>query len=838
MSSVTVVSDEADLCFPQRATTKVETPNPTTELTQRAAGPNFFKDGENVQFMRAEVLKAHRFEDTTSILHLHVETHQYIHRTAQTHDSVMHQFIDVPEAPGELCFKIHFFTEHIFRVKFAGTEKVLSGLTDDPEFPPSEARMLVGHGEDVTVSFTEAAEYVQFNSPSVSIRVEKSPFRMRAYNTQSAHTPFWQQRLADIFTSDVIPTSIARHQGRTATFESFTLQPSETLCGLGERFDSASRVGRSVDFVNHDAIGTSNQRSYINVPFFWSTAGYGCFVNSIARTEWDLGVSEHGTVGFCTEEDYMDYFVISGPSPKEILQRYTQDLTGTSPVPPVWSFGLWLSRNSYQSWTVVDEVIAQADKHRIPLDDVHLDTAWFREDWNPDLIFDKERFANHEEKMTHLLSGQGIHVSLWQYTFAPPREDNILFVEGKEQGFFGMSKRPDGSRSDELFKYPEGSSGWRIDDAVIDFSNPACRSWYGKKIASLIQQGASAIKTDFGDCIPPDAHYMNILGRRFQNLYSLVYNALIYTTIKSVNPSTAIWARSGTAGSQRYPVHWGGDSQCSWSGLQGSFRATLSIGLSGFAFFSHDIGGFIGKPSVELYIRWAQVGLLCASHSRTHGAGDENAREPWAFGDEAVAVFRKFVDLRYRLLPHILQQASDGAKIGLPLIRHLILEYPTDRNVWGIETQCMLGEQVMIMPMLTPADETAHTVPVYFPSGVWFDFWTKTCVDSQGADDRRGRWIDVPTPALDSMLIFVRSGTMVCFAEAGRQRTWNRVGEVMEVELYGDSLAESGQWKCGDGQGGELSCRSIEAEQHDGQSATADRWRCVEHPDIKIAHFS
>ena len=836
MPSATVVPDEADdLCFPQRATTKVETPNPTTELTQRAAGPNFFRDGENVQFMRAEVLKEHFFDEASGVLHLQVETHQYIHRTAQTHDSCMHQFIDIPEAPGKLYFEVLFFTEHIFRVKFAGTETHLSELTDDPEFPPRESRMLVGDRQNVRTSFTETADYVQLNSPSVSFRVERSPFRMRAYTTEAPHVPFWQQRLADIFTSDVIPTSIARHQGRTATFEAFTLQPSEALYGLGERFDSASRVGRVVDLVNHDAIGTSNVRSYINVPFFWSTAGYGCFVNSIARTEWDLGVSEQGTVGLCTEEEFMDYFVISGPSPKDILQRYTQDLTGTSPVPPVWSFGLWLSRNSYQSWSVVDEVVAQAGKHGIPLDDIHLDTAWFREDWNPDLIFDKERFANHEQKMSHLLRDQGIHVSLWQYTFAPPREDNSLFVEGRAQGFFGMAKQPDGSRSDQLFKYPEGSSGWRLDDAVIDFSNPACRSWYGGKIASLIKQGASAIKTDFGDCIPPDAHYMNVLGRRFQNLYSLVYNALIYTTIKAVNPATAIWARSGTAGSQRYPVHWGGDSQCSWSGLQGSFRATLSIGLSGFAFFSHDIGGFIGKPSVELYVRWAQVGLLCASHSRTHGAGDENAREPWAFGDEAVAVFRKFTDLRYRLLPYILQQASDGAKIGLPLIRHLILEYPTDRNVRGIETQCMLGERIMVVPMLTPADETAAVVPVYFPQGEWFDYWTKSRVDNRG--EGGSQWVDVPTPTLDSMLIFVRSGSTLCYAEAGRQRTWNHVGEVVEIELYGTCPSESGQWDCGDGQSGKLSCRATTEEQRDGRSASGDRWSCVEHPDIKVAHF-
>jgi alpha-D-xyloside xylohydrolase len=193
--------------------------------------------------------------------------------------------------------------------------------------------------------------------------------------------------------------------------------------------------------------------------------------------------------------------------------------------------------------------------------------------------------------------------------------------------------------------YPEGTTGWRTDDLVMDFSNPEASSWYQSKISHLISQGASAIKTDFGDCIPPDAHYKNIEGRRFQNLYSLVYNAACHKARTKMNPNTAQWARSGTAGSQRYPVHWGGDSQCSWSALQGSLYATLSIGLSGFAFFSHDIGGFIGKPTPELYIRWAQL-VLMSSHSRSHGAGDENGREPWFFGDKAVEIFRDFTQMR------------------------------------------------------------------------------------------------------------------------------------------------------------------------------------------------
>ena len=339
----------------------------------------------------------------------------------------------------------------------------------------------------------------------------------------------------------------------------------------------------------------------------------------------------------------MDYFIIRGKTPKSILQQYTNNLTGTSPLPPIWAFGLWLSRNSYQTWSVIDEVLVKAKEHGLPLDVVHIDTSWFETDWDQTLEFGS-RFAEPEKKIS-AFKEDGIRVTLWQYNFLPPSTDNKLFVEAKAADYLGRETLEDGSRGPELFSYPPKSSGWKLDDCVIDFSNPKAAEWHQGKIAKLIKQGVSGIKADFGDCIPPQANYLNVEGRKFQNIYSLVYNASIRKAQKTVNSDTAIWARSGTAGSQRYPVHWGGDSQCSWSALQGSLRANLSIGVSGFAYFSHDIGGFIGKPSPELFIRWYQMSLW-SSHARSHGAGDDNGREPWFFGDEATKICVSFTKMR------------------------------------------------------------------------------------------------------------------------------------------------------------------------------------------------
>ena len=289
------MSSQEDLAFPQQATTQIVEPNPTTEATQRAAGPNYFRDGENVQFMWADSILSHTFKDNT--LRLVVQTAQKINRTAQTHDSVMHQFISDGDVVGKMNFEITFVTEEIFRVKFADTEGTLNELSDEPDFPPPEARMLKEAPRKIAVELDTSKDGVLIlKSSKVELHAALKPFRLRAY-VPGEKVPFWKQRLSDLFTSDIIPTSVVAHNGRQGTFEAFTLDPAEGVFGLGERFDGVERRGRPVDFVNHDAIGTSNTRSYINVPFFWSTNGYGCFVNSFARSEWDMGYSEAGTIG-------------------------------------------------------------------------------------------------------------------------------------------------------------------------------------------------------------------------------------------------------------------------------------------------------------------------------------------------------------------------------------------------------------------------------------------------------------------------------------------------------------------------------------------------------------
>jgi alpha-D-xyloside xylohydrolase len=625
--------------------------------------------------------------------------------------------------------------------------------------------MLIGEPQtsfDLEVTETEG-EWIA-RTEAVVLHVDKAPFRLWATDLQDR--VFFQQRSSDLFTSDIFDMAVAEHQGNVGCFENIGLDGREEIFGLGERFDHVPRTGKPVDFWNKDAIGATSRRTYVNVPFLLSTRGYGLFVNTSCRTEWEIGTLNAFSLGFAVNDTAMDYFVIHGPTPAEILKRYAE-LTGFSPTPPVWSFGLWMSRNSYLSWDLVHEVADGLRKRGIPTDVLHLDTAWFQEDWNCDLRFSEDRFSNPEQHLAQLRE-QGFRVSLWQYNFVPSRDNNSNYREGQAKGYFAKDK------TGEVFKHPPERKGSWMDDAIIDFSNPEAAAWYAGQIEALIRLGASSIKTDFGEGIPEEAFYKNIDGRRFHNLYSLVYNSVIAGAIKRVTGEDVVWARSGTAGSQRYPVHWGGDSQCSFAGLAGTLRAALSIGLSGFPFFSHDIGGFIGRPSSELYIRWAQFGLF-SSHARCHGCGNENSREPWTFGEQASEIFKSYATLRYRLLPYLYDQARRCSRSAKPMVRALLIEYPEDRNVWPIQDQYLFGDAILIAPILRSLAESPVR-DIYLPAGRWIDYWTRRPIDSNG------KWI-TRTVDLDTLPMFVKAGTILPYGEE-RLCTHNCIGPIVELEVY------------------------------------------------------
>ena len=684
-------------------------------------------------------------------------------RLSYTHETSLYLYSPSRPVLPEVRLSIRFWRDDIFRVILTGPRP----YTDPFAGIPEEGRMLTGHPENVTVHPEETETEWLLSTARLTVHVEKENGRISAQDTDG--TPVFAQKKSAFKAADIFDCAVSTLNEDAACFEALEMANDEVIWGLGERFDGIVRNGRIVDFHNKDAVGTTSRRTYVNIPFFLSSRGYGLFLNSGARTDWEIGTLDAGALQFSVWEPQMDYFVIAAGAPKEILKGYCF-LTGFSRLPPLWSFGRWMSRNSYTSWDVTDEIARQVREHDIPCDVLHLDTAWFREDWNCDLKFSEERFAEPEKHLAAYRKA-GFHVSLWQYNFIPPRENNTHYLEAVENGY--LAKDEQGNP----YHLPPSCKGSWVDDVIVDFSNPDARAWYAEKIRRLMEMGVGAIKTDFGEGIPEDACYDRIQGRYFHNTYSLLYNATVSEACRSVTGESLVWARSGTAGSQRYPLHWGGDSQCTFDALAATLRAALCIGVSGIPFFSHDIGGFIGMPDDELYVRWAQLGLF-SSHSRCHGAGDTTHREPWFFSDEACEIFRFYDKLRYSLMPYIYEQARLCIETGLPMMRALFLEYPKDRNVWHLDDEYLFGSQLLIAPILKPMSQS-RTRAVYLPEGVWYDYFTREKTVS------RGQWIEKQVD-LKTMPIFVKEGTVLAYCAADRTLC-DGMGEIVRTETWADA---------------------------------------------------
>jgi alpha-D-xyloside xylohydrolase len=399
-------------------------------------------------------------------------------------------------------------------------------------------------------------------------------------------------------------------------------------------------------------------------------------------------------------------FFTGGGSAKAILKNYRR-LTGIPSLPPIWSYGTWMARMTYFS---AEESLEVADRMRgggFPCDVIHLDTGWFKTDWKCEWEFSEERFPD-PEGFFRAMRRKGFRVSLWQLPMVT--EGTAICAIARDEGYAASNPRSLVSNFGDSRAY------------TIDFTNPEATRWYKGLIKRLLAMGASAIKTDFGETIDMDARYHGMDAGRLHNIYSLLYQRAAFEATREVVPDGIIWARSGWAGCQRYPVHWGGDSSSTWDGLAGTIRGGLQIGLSGFAFWSHDVGGFHtlpsfmnDRPSDELYVRWTQVGVF-SSHLRFHGS---SAREPWEYG--AVAdIVREWLKLRYALIPYLLKEAEAAIADGTPMFRSLVVDHDDDPVAWTIEDEFRCGRSFLIAPILSPSGIR----DVYLPSGEWIDFWT------------------------------------------------------------------------------------------------------------------
>lgn len=523
----------------------------------------------------------------------------------------------------------------------------------------------------------------------------------------------------------------------------FLLSPGERIYGCGESFTSLNKVGQKINLSVVDPQGPEGANMYKPVPFYFSNRGYGFFMHTSAPSTVDFGASYIGAQRLFMADETMDFFVFFG-EPKEILNEYTQ-VTGKSPMLPLWTFGTWMSRISYFSQKEGMEVARQLRANKIPSDVIHFDTGWFGVDWQCDYEFAKDRFKD-PVGMLKSLKKDGFHTCLWQLPYFTPK--NRYFRELVDGGM----------------AVHNGNGTLNYEDAVLDLSNPKTVSWYQDKIAHLIKQGVSAIKCDFGEAAPYDGLYASgKTGLYEHNLYPLRYNKALYEAVKdnSADHEGVIWARSAWAGSQRYPLHWGGDAatnEIGSVGMIGDLRGGLSFGLSGFSFWSHDLGGFVSKSPEDLYRRWLPFGFL-SSHTRAHGAPPT---EPWLISKDFTDAFRANAEMKYRLMPYVYAQAKDCSERGLPMVRALFVEFPHDAGAWLVEDEYMYGSQILVAPLLESGTERT----VYLPKGKWIDYQTgkvyeggfqTIAVPTKIADAQEQGNVSLPLPCV----ILVKDGSLI-----------------------------------------------------------------------------
>ena len=489
--------------------------------------------------------------------------------------------------------------------------------------------------------------------------------------------------------------------------EQLGIDVGELLYGTGERFTPFVKNGQSVEIYNEDG-GTSTEQAYKNIPFFLSNKGYGVLINHPERVSMEFGTENVTKTSFCVKGGSLDYFFFNGPTMKDVLTRYT-DLSGKPALPAPWTFGLWLSTSfttDYDEATVMSFIDGMLERG-IPLRTFHFDCFWMKAFHWSDFIWDEKVFPDPAGMLARI-KAKGLNICVWINPYIG--QESVLFAEGRENGYF--IKRTNG----DVWQWDM----WQPGMALVDFTNPEACKWYQDKLEALLDMGVDCFKTDFGERIPVNCVYHDGSDPdNMHNFYTYLYNKTVYDLLerKRGKGEAVLFARSATVGGQKFPVHWGGDCWSDYVSMEESLRGGLSLLMSGFGFWAHDIGGFEHTSTADVYKRWVAFGLL-SSHSRLHGS--QSYRVPWLYDEEAVDVVRTFTRLKASLMPYLYKTSVDTSRSGVPTMRSMVLEFTGDRNCWYLDKQYMLGDNLLVAPIFN--DESVGSF--YLPQGTWTDFFT------------------------------------------------------------------------------------------------------------------
>jgi alpha-glucosidase (family GH31 glycosyl hydrolase) len=558
------------------------------------------------------------------------------------------------------------------------------------------------------------------------------------------------------------PTKIELHMGFRRVEGGIRLSlettPDESFYGWGEQFNAFRRQAGRVRLKIRDAIAPLQRRgeTYTAIPFFLSSRGYGFVLLNSHTSHWKINPRRE-TLEIEADGPEADYILIYGPSYKRILETYTT-LTGRPPMLPRWAFGLWVT--SYPQGHQ-DGVIAHVQQHRqrqIPLDAAILDYHWEERfhnfHWRSSLIPDPQGLIEN-------LKSLGVRLGLIVTPFVNRRNRPLQkFIFNRVAHNVPPGLEQDDERALQEYQQAkergylahEDARWWFGSGGMIDFTNHDAVDWWNALARPLYEQGVTFFKNDDGEYLPGEARSaLGMDGKEYHNLYGFYYGRALFESMLGLGRRPLIYARSGWIGSQRYPALFLGDQTATFEGIRSTLRAGLNMGLMGFAYWTADIFGLSGKTTPETHMRYAQWALMSpVARYFWRPPEIDDTRFPWSHSPAVEANFRRYTELRYRLLPYFTALAWEAHQSGLPMLRPLALEYQDDSRLAGVEDQALLGDGLMICPVVE-AGATGRRIQL--PQGTWHDFWSQESWQGPGE-------IEYPAP-LDRLPILARGGTIL-----------------------------------------------------------------------------
>lgn len=561
------------------------------------------------------------------------------------------------------------------------------------------------------VTVNETGELIILTNGNVSVEIQKQDFKIDVINLDGSKISIPQRSFGYMVHED----------GKTYVTSSTKLGVGEKVYGFGEKFTNYVKNGQTIE-VWHEDGGTASEQTYKSIPFFLTTNNYGVFVDHSDKVEFEVGSEAVGKTQFAVEGEVLRFDILTGTNISEVATKFSK-LGGDMPRVPEWSYGLWLSTSfttEYNEETVL-EFIDGMDSRDIPFEVFHFDCFWMKEyewmnfEWNKDLFPDPEGLLAkiHERDKK---------VCVWINPYIGQKSP--AFEECFKNGYFVGGK-------DNL---PWQWDRWQAGMGLVDFTNPKAKEWYKDKLRGLVKMGVDSFKTDFGERIPVPSRYyetdvINYFDKsspeEMHNYYTYLYNEAVFEVLEETygKGEACLFARSGTFGQGKLPVHWGGDCLSNYESMAESLRGGLSLSLSGYAYWSHDIGGFEAGCTPDIYKRWTQFGLL-SSHSRYHG--NSEYKVPWFYGEEAVEVSKKFSKLKNSLMPYIKEMEDEAVELGLPMIRSMLLDYSYDRNTHDLDRQYTFGSKLLVAPIFNDQSIGEYYLPI---NTKWYNILTEEVKD-------------------------------------------------------------------------------------------------------------